>query len=408
MGDYENVGRWSLWLLSLGFIYFILVIVADSLDLVKILSKLMTQDVPVENEGLDEDVLREQERLRQGSQPDVVQVQGLRKIYGWKVSMSKPVTAVKGIWFGVQKGEVFGFLGTNGAGKTTTLSLLTGEHLPTAGGATICGSSITTDQLKCRQHIGFCPQFDAIFDKLSAREHLRFYCMLKGITEPGAVQQQVETLIKSLGLTKYADRPSEEYSGGNKRKLSTAIALVGNPSVVILDEPSSGMDPVAKRNMWEFISKSMQNRAVILTTHSMEECTALAHRVGIMVAGNLRCLGTNQHIKNRFGKGYELNIKLEERDIEPMIQFLLQTFAEAEVLETYEGNVKIKILSGDMPLGAVFRRVEEAKNKFNASNYSLTQTTLEQIFIQFARDWEKKQHARSGQPQMATLTSGNA
>lgn len=148
----------------------------------------------------------------------------------------------------MKKGEVFGFLGTNGAGKTSTLAMLTGVHKPCEGTATICGFPIT-DQLSCRQKIGFCPQFDAIFNLLSAREHLEFYCLLKGISHKGTKDAMVSRLLTDLGLTQYADQAAGQYSGGNKRKLSCAIALIGDPEVVILDEPSSGMDPISKRFM---------------------------------------------------------------------------------------------------------------------------------------------------------------
>merc|ERR1712223_965144 len=127
-------------------------------------------------------------------------------------------------------------------------------------------------------------------------------------------KDQVNLLLKVLSLTKYKNRKAGTYSGGNKRKLSVAIAMIGNPPVVFLDEPSTGMDPMARRHMWEFIRETMSGRCVLLTTHSMEECEALCHRLAIMVKGQLRCLGTPQHLKSKFGNGYQLDLTLAERD----------------------------------------------------------------------------------------------
>merc|ERR1719221_32543 len=119
-------------------------------------------------------------------------------------------------------------------------------------------------------------------------------------------------LLDVLSLRKYADRRAGTYSGGNKRKLSVAIAMIGNPPIVFLDEPSTGMDPMARRSMWDFIRSTMGGRCVVLTTHSMEECEALCHRLCIMTAGQLRCLGTPQHLKSKFGHGYQLDLQLED------------------------------------------------------------------------------------------------
>jgi len=278
--------------------------------------------------------------------------------------------------------------------------MLTGEHWPTGGNASIMGHSIM-NQFECRKHIGYCPQFDAIFDLLTAREHLNFYCSVKGMSNRSEREVTIESLLENMGLGKYADTPAGGYSGGNKRKLSTAIALVGDPPVVILDEPSSGMDPVAKRQMWKFISKTMANRSVILTTHSMEEAQALAHRIGIMVSGNLRCLGTTQRLQSRFGNGYELNIQLptsNQRTVNDLIAYLksFDVFTDAKLLEQYGGRLKLwlrvpALESFSHRLADVFRVAEAVKVKFNAKQYAISATRLEHIFINFVRkqDWTK-------------------
>merc|ERR1712154_741615 len=132
----------------------------------------------------------------------------------------------------------------------------------------------------------------------------------------GELTTQVDMLLQVLSLRKYADRRAGTYSGGNKRKLSVAMAMIGNPPIVFLDEPSTGMDPMARRSMWGVIRATMSGRCGILTTHSMEECEALCHRLCIMTNGQLKCLGTPQHLKTKFGIGYQLDLTLDIDDID--------------------------------------------------------------------------------------------
>eukprot|EP01083_Nonionella_stella_P233647 823001_1 len=242
---------------------------------------------------------------------DTVILAGLRKVYKGENGQPHNV-AVRDVYLGIPQGQVFGYLGVNGAGKTTTLACLTGERFKSAGNAYIHGISIH-NLMKVRRYIGYCPQSHALFDLLTGKEHLKFYGMLKGLRGE-KLKDQVNLLLKVLSLTKYKNRKAGTYSGGNKRKLSVAISMIGNPPVVFMDEPSTGMDPMARRHMWKFIRETMQGRCVLLTTHSMEECEALCHKLGIMVNGQLQCLGTPQHLKSKFGKGYQLDLTLESDD----------------------------------------------------------------------------------------------
>ena len=156
------------------------------------------------------------------------------------------------------------FLGVNGAGKTSTLACLTGERHCSSGTGFIHGYPITQQSI-IRRFIGYCPQFDALFELLTGEEHLRFYGTLKGL-QGDELNEQIEMLLNVLSLQKYRNRRAGTYSGGNKRKLSVAMSMIGNPPIIFLDEPSTGMDPVSRRHMWEFISKTMSGRSVILTT----------------------------------------------------------------------------------------------------------------------------------------------
>ncbi|XP_020590496.1 ABC transporter A family member 1 isoform X2 [Phalaenopsis equestris] len=256
----------------------------------------------------DVDVSAERQRIHSGLGDNaIICLRNLRKVYPAGKKHAAKV-AVHSLTFAVHEGECFGFLGTNGAGKTTTLSMLTGEECPTDGAAFIFGSEISSNPDSSRQHIGYCPQFDALFEFLSAREHLQFYAKIKSVPE-NRINIVVNEKLIEFDLWNHADKPSYTLSGGNKRKLSVAIAMIGDPPIVILDEPSTGMDPIAKRFLWNVISNLSTRRgktAIILTTHSMNEAQALCTRIGIMVGGKLRCLGSPQHLKSRYGNHLEL------------------------------------------------------------------------------------------------------
>ena len=161
--------------------------------------------------------------------------------------------------------------------------------------------------------IGYCPQFDAFFETLTVRQHLEFYARIKGIREDFR-DDLIEKQIKDMDLTDYINVHAGRLSGGNKRKLQCAIALIGNPPIVLLDEPSTGVDPQAKRFMWTIISNISTLRkksTVILTTHSMEEAEALCTKIGIMVDGQFKCFGSSQHIKDKYGMGFEIEAKIK-------------------------------------------------------------------------------------------------
>eukprot|EP01083_Nonionella_stella_P079939 219442_1 len=334
----------------------------------------------------DSDVTMERMRLNGETCSDIIQIKNLRKVYNALAIVGEAKVAVDDLCFGVPEGQIFGFLGVNGAGKTTCLKMITMDILPTRGTALLGGKSILTDQADVRHLIGYCPQFDALIESLSARETLTLYARIKNVPE-GLIPRFVDDLIHKIGLTEYADRPCGTYSGGNKRKLSVGIALIGNPRICLLDEPSTGMDPRSRRFMWNLISSTMKDRSVILTTHMMEECQALCHRIGIMVDGRLKCLGSLSHLQTKFGSGYQLDINTGRRreDVRRLKAFVNRTFPDATLLEIHGSNVKYRIPKLNTSLGKVFRVIEDNKENVNIVNYCVSEITLEQIFIHFAR-----------------------
>eukprot|EP00002_Diphylleia_rotans_P026668 TRINITY_DN532_c0_g3_i5.p1 TRINITY_DN532_c0_g3~~TRINITY_DN532_c0_g3_i5.p1 ORF type:complete len:289 (-),score=50.48 TRINITY_DN532_c0_g3_i5:150-1016(-) len=274
------------------------------------------------------------------------------------------------------------------AGKTTTLSILSGDLAPTSGTVFLRGISLADEKTKLYKKISFCPQFDPLFDLMTGKEHLIMFGTLRGIPED-ALEKIVVHVLHIIGLFDQADKYASAYSGGNKRKLSLGIALLGDPKVIFLDEPSSGMDPGSRRYMWDVISSFIPGRSIILTTHSMEECEALCSRIGIIVKGTLRCIGSPQHLKHRYGGGYRLEFRCVPDGLQKIYDFTLKNFPSAKLLEQHGTQMRYDIPKDEVKLGEVFSLIESQQQQLGILDYSLSQTSLEQVFISVAEDQHK-------------------
>uniref|UniRef100_A0A4W5P9A0 ATP-binding cassette sub-family A member 2 n=1 Tax=Hucho hucho TaxID=62062 RepID=A0A4W5P9A0_9TELE len=346
-------------------------------------SRVPVSSQPIEDD--DVDVACERRRVLRGeADNDMLKIDNLTKVY--KSRKMGRILAVDRLCLGVRPGECFGLLGVNGAGKTTTFKMLTGDESTTGGEAFIGGSSILKELLRVQQSIGYCPQFDALFEDLTAREHLELYTRLRGI--PWKDEERVVSwALEKLELSKYADKPAGTYSGGNKRKLSTAIALIGYPSLVFLDEPTTGMDPKARRFLWNLILDILKTgRSVVLTSHSMEECEALCTRLGIMVNGRFKCLGSIQHLKNRFGDGYMITVRTKtSSSVKEVVKFFNRNFPEAVLKESHHTKVQFQLKSERISLAQVFSKMEQVVEVLEIDDYSVSQTTLDNVFVNFAK-----------------------
>uniref|UniRef100_A0A7N9AR62 P-type phospholipid transporter n=1 Tax=Mastacembelus armatus TaxID=205130 RepID=A0A7N9AR62_9TELE len=331
----------------------------------------------------DIDVSKERERVYNGkAQNDLLRVCDLTKVYP-----RKSTPAVDRLCVGVPAAECFGLLGINGAGKTTTFKMLTGDITPSSGEAFLNGYSIRTEMGAVHQNMGYCPQFDAIDDLLTGREHLEFYARLRGIPEK-EVAMVAEWGIQKLGLVKYSNKSAGTYSGGNKRKLSTAIALIGCPPVIFLDEPTTGMDPKARRFLWDCIlSVIKEGRSVILTSHSMEECEALCTRMAIMVNGRFKCLGSIQHLKSRFGDGYTVIVRVggSPPALKPVEDFVQQNFPGSILKEKHHNTLQYQLPYTQGALAIIFSQFTSHQQRLGVEDYSVSQTTLDQVFVNFAK-----------------------
>ena len=295
-----------------------------------------------------------------------IKVQSLVKTFyggpfGFKIfNCCKNTNAVNNISFCLDYGEIFGFLGVNGAGKTTTFKCLSNELFPTSGTIYIDEYEITKNFNKIRNLIGYCPQFDAIFEYLTVYENLEFYGLIKGARK-NKIKEIINALIEEINLLPFKNTVSCKLSGGNKRKLSVAIALICNPPIILLDEPSTGMDPEARRYMWGVINRVSLNQkksSIIMTTHSMEEAETLCKRIGILVDGQFKCLSTIDNIKEKYGYGYEINLQIKT----PNISDLYQLYNIRE--EDKRRNISLNSLEEFLKIYGLEKYMEQIKKNF--------------------------------------------
>lgn len=224
---------------------------------------------------------------------DAVKTIGLTKTY-------KELTAVDRLDLTIPQGELFSLLGVNGAGKTTTIKMLCCLTRPTAGDAFLNGSSILADPAGVKARIGVSPQETAVAPNLTVQENLELMCGVHGFTREKQIQK-VRQIAEELGLGNILKRKAGKLSGGWQRRLSIAMALIGEPEILFLDEPTLGLDVLARSDLWEVIRALKGKITIILTTHYMEEAEALSDEIGIMKDGRLLALGTAQALKERAG-----------------------------------------------------------------------------------------------------------
>lgn len=323
------------------------------------------------------------------------------------------VPAVTDVSLSLHESEILALLGPNGAGKTTIVNIIRGQLRPDSGSIDLRNPSSA---------IGVCPQFDAL-DLLTAKQHLEFYAAIKNIPKTQR-SQNVEVLMDRVGLTPHANKLASKLSGGNKRKLSLAIALMGNPSVLVLDEPSSSMDAAAKRKMWRILEDISSGRSLLLTTHSMEEADALATRAAILSGGKLLALGTTDSLRReysdlicvqlvlrtaphsdarevqevekwvqtKFGGG----VKFEGRSVGGLVRFMVPAdwVDDRDGEEEFGKNKKNNnnnaegnnFANNHHGVGRLIEILEGEKEVLGLQDYSIGAPTLERVFLSVVKD----------------------
>lgn len=313
---------------------------------------------------------------------DGLKLEHVTKVYG-KNAVTDDVS------FGVKNGECFALLGPNGAGKTTTFNMIRGEGSITEGEILVNGISVAKHKTEARSRLGVCPQFDAM-DKMKVVEILKFYAQLRGLTN---ISYHVDKIIEAVGIDRFRDRMASKLSGGNKRKLSLGIALIGDPSVLLLDEPSSGMDAFAKRIMWKTLSRVSHGRSIVLTTHSMEEADALANRAGIL-AKKMLTVGNTDLLRNIHGKFYHVHIvchsapTTSHKEMNNLVAWIKSKLPGSEVGDRlYQGQIKMSVpVKGNIKVSDIFKLFEYYKDDLGIESYSVASTTLEEVFLRIVGD----------------------
>ncbi|KFW91411.1 cholesterol transporter ABCA5 isoform X1 [Phalacrocorax carbo] len=363
-------------------------------------------DVP-HDENEDEDVKAERLRVQEilsgpkSEEMPAILVSSLHKefderkefLLGRKIKK----VATKHVSLCVKKGEILGLLGPNGAGKSTLINMLVGEVEPTSGQVLMGDYSFgLNSEDESVKFVGYCPQTNPLWPDITLQEHFEIYGAIKGMSQSD-VKEVVKRIASALDLKDHLQKTTKKLGVGLKRKLCFALSMLGNPRVTLLDEPSTGMDPKAKQHMWRAIRAAFKNkeRAAILTTHYMEEADAVCDRVAILVSGQLRCIGTVQHLKSKFGRGYFLEMKLKEtadvQQVEYLQSQILYIFPNANRQESFASILAYKIPKEDVQsLSHSFSKLEEVKHAFNIEEYSFSQATLEQVFVELAKEQEEE------------------
>ena len=297
--------------------------------------------------------------------------------------------AVKDLTLAIEQGECFGLLGPNGAGKSTSLNMLTGFLTPNGGSALIQGNDISSDMDKVYQLMGVCPQDNLLWEKLTARDHLLFYARLK-MFKGEQLTKAVDDALRSVNLLNggVADKQVKKFSGGMKRRLSVAISFIGDPRVVYLDEPSTGLDPASRQNLWDVVKKGKDGRGIILTTHSMEEASVLCDRLGIFVDGELVCIGSPNELTSRYGGFFVFTITVKdgnEGKIAPFVRSMCPSAKRTYAVATTE---KYELPTSDVTLDAVFDAMRRHEQELGVVDFSVSNASLEEVFIKFAAEHE--------------------
>lgn len=283
------------------------------------------------------------------------------------------LVAVDGIDLEVKKGELFSLLGPNGAGKTTTIKMLCCLLKPTRGRAEIFGYDILKEPFEVKNLIGVSPQETAISERLNCWENLALIGKVHGMSST-KLKNRSQKLLETMGLVERSKQRVRKFSGGMKRRLSIIMALVHDPEVLFLDEPTLGLDPQARRAIWEYIDELKGKKTILLTTHYMEEADFLSDRIGIIDNGKIAALGTAEELKNNL-QGKPTMVISAGNLTEEIVKKLKNKYSEVE-----ESNGKIKISDENLD----FKELTDFLYLNGVSVYSATleQLTLEDVFIQ--------------------------
>jgi len=331
-----------------------------------------------------EEVSAERERVL-SAQSGGVRALGLSKRYP-----KAERAAVVNVQFGIQTGECFGLLGSNGAGKSTTIHILCGLHPPSTG-TVLCGEEeldIRHSLTRIQSSMGVCSQDNLLWDDLTGPEHVRFFATIRRV--PWAkMRKHIDFWLERVNLARADMRAkrSRAYSGGMKRRLGVANAFVGNPRLVYLDEPSTGLDPESRQQLWRAVLAAKPGKCLILTTHALEEAEALCDRVGIMTRGLMRTIGTPTQLRMQFDQGYKFMLAVDKIENEAAANaFMMQLMPGAAVRDSINGVVTYDVPKASVVMSQLFEQMEGNKARLDIKDWGLSHTTLEEVFLKIVND----------------------
>ncbi|EGG18296.1 ABC transporter A family protein [Cavenderia fasciculata] len=306
-------------------------------------------------------------------------VRNVTKQYGSKL-------AVNNLSISAERGKIVALLGHNGAGKTTLINMVSGQTTMNRGDVFIQGYDVATQMDHIRSSMGICPQFDVYWPDFSARQHLYIMTLVKETRSN--INHDVDEILKSVRLSSVADNPVGSYSGGMRRRLSVAMAIIGNPQVVILDEPTTGIDPANRRYIWRLIKSIKNDKLILLTSHAMEECDQLGDKIMIMDHGRLVTVGTSLHLKNKHGSGYKLH--LVSSDPENTQHTVREKLPTAKLIRINSNNIIYSVPS--MEALTHFLRYLTAQKDPHITDWQIQNTSLEDVFLTLVGEEDQKKN----------------
>ena len=279
--------------------------------------------------------------------------------------------------------EIFCLLGHNGAGKTTTINMISGIYDPDEGDILLNGRSLVTDKKYLYENIGLCQQENIFFDYLTVEEHLKYMCEIKGSR---VNYQEIDELITKIDLSQKKKALCSTLSGGQKRKLCIALALIGNSRIILLDEPTSGMDVMARRSLWEFLKNYKKDKIILLTTHFLDEAEYLGDRIGIMSEGQYICCGSSSYLKSKYPCGFNINLIINsdifnENFKTQFYNDILKYEPNAEIKVASKGIFSVNIQSNNQHVNEIFDYIEKSRMNFGIEDYTVASTSLEDVFL---------------------------
>ncbi|XP_023367039.1 ATP-binding cassette sub-family A member 9-like [Otolemur garnettii] len=309
-----------------------------------------------------------------------IRIRNLKKEY---LGKHEKIEALKGLVFDIYEGQITALLGHSGAGKTTLLNILSGLSVPTSGSVTIYDHTLSemTDLETVRKLTGVCPQTNVQFGFLTVRENLRLFAKIKGIL-PHEVEQQVQQVLRDLEMENIQDILAQNLSGGQSRKLTLAIAILGDPQVLLLDEPTAGLDPLSRHRVWNLLKEGRSDRVILFSTQFMDEADILADRKVFMSAGRLKCAGSSLFLKKKWGIGYHLSLHLNEMcDPDRITSLVKQHIPDAKLTAQSEEKLAFILpVERTNKFPDLYRDLDKCSNQ-GIENYGVSITTLNEVFL---------------------------